>query len=220
MRKYILFLSLFFVVNATAQEQKQSYRHEAQLTAGMNSYCALEIEPSYSFMFHKYIGIVGGVRAVAEVVDDLRYPIVSPKPYDWRISRRRTVSTVLLRPALRLRFPILAEDIFFAVEPGLLLNLIPNEEIEFAYKNMVTIEPPLRYKSVRNKDGEVCSYEVKGYFSLHFDRWSVIAGYGLSNYDTYSGRRNIVIEGDPLNDHLPRHHTLSHRGFIGVGYLF
>ena len=47
----------------------------------LNSYYALEFEPSLCSLFHKNIGIVGGLRGVQEVVDNYRYDLVGAPDY-------------------------------------------------------------------------------------------------------------------------------------------
>lgn len=172
MIRYLFFFILLGFAKVAAQQIEARWlRQEVRLAAGLNSYLALEVEPSYSFMFHKNVGIVGGLKCVQEIVDNLRYNLTSSSLYEWRVNGRRKVSALLLRPALRLRYPIVGEDIFITIEPGVLLNLIPNEKLEFAYMNTETIELPHRYEYRRNKGGDVLFYEVKGYFSLYFDHW-------------------------------------------------
>jgi hypothetical protein len=171
-------------------------------------------------MFTKNIGITGSVRGIREVVDNLHYNLVGGQVYQWRLSGRKEVSNLVFRPAIRLSFPIVDDWVLISVEPGILLNIIPNETLEFAYTNMEIIEFPSKYRTVNNKNGHIFSYEMKTYLSIIIDNWSLLAGYNLSTYDLYAGRRNIIIEGDALNNHLPSKTKLCHTGFIGIGYFF
>lgn len=52
-----------------AQQDSKRLKNELQLTVGLNSSLAFEFDPSYSYMFHKNMGVIGGVRFVKEVVD-------------------------------------------------------------------------------------------------------------------------------------------------------
>jgi len=203
-----------------AQKDNKLFKHEAQLTVGLNSYLAAEIEPSYSFMFHKNIGIIAGLRGVMELVDDLHYPLTGGPAHQWKVYDKKKASTILFRPAARVRFPIVGDYLFLHLEPGILLNMIPNETIEFAYINTQDFEPiPSRFEKVKNKGGETLFFDMKSYITMQIDNLGVSLGYGFSTFDIYSGRRNIVIQGDPLKNHLSKKKN-NHAGFLGVSYYF
>ena len=206
-----------FVINA--QSANGSFKKEFQFTLGLNSYYALEFEPSLSYLFHKNIGVVGGVRGVQEVVENYHYDLVGGPDYQWRASNKKKVSSLLLRPALFIKIPIFEDWVSIVTQPGMLVNLIPNETLEFAYINTNQFEFPSKFETKKNKGGQILFYELKSYLSVSLDNWSFLLGYNLSTYDIYSGRRNIVI-GDELNKHLPKKKDLVHAGFIGFGYSF
>jgi len=219
--KYFLVLILVLPFVGNAQQEVKNLKHEFQLTVGLDSYLAFEFEPSYSYMFHKNIGITGGIRFTKEVVDNLHYDLIGGPVYQWRISNKKEVSGMLLRPALHLKYPIINDWIFIVAEPGIFLNFIPNETLEFAYINTETIELIIpEYKRVKNNGGRVLSYDMKTYISIAIDNWAILCGYDFSTFDLYSGRRNIIIEGDALNKHLPSKTKLCHTGFVGVTYFF
>lgn len=106
-------------------------------------------------MFHKNRGITGGIRCIKEATDNLHYNLTGGPIYQWRISNKKEVSALLFRSAMRFKFPIVGDWLFVVTEPGLLLNVIPNEEIEFAYTNTQSIEIPSRLKTIQNKGGQV-----------------------------------------------------------------
>lgn len=217
---WILILVCLHSPKGTAQQVVKPLKNEFQFSTGLNSYLAFEFEPSYSYRLYKNIGLVASVRAVAEVVENLHYDLAGGPTYQWRISRMEKAATLLFRPALRFKFPIVSDWLFIATEPGILLNFIPDETLEFVSMNTETFEIPSKYKTVKNKGGRVLFYELKNYVGVTVDNWSLLAGYNLSTYDLYSGRRNIVIEGDLLNKHLTSKKAFCHTGFIGIGYSF
>lgn len=217
---WIAALTFMLPIICYAQRENKILRHELQITSGLNSYFAFEFDPSYSYKFHKNVGIVLGMRCVQEVVDNLHYDLVSNTNYEWHVNGRKKVSNLLLRPAIRFQFPII-DGISFVTEPGILLNILPNEKLEFAYVNVKDFEPISRkYKYVKNKNGSILFYNCKSYISVNIDNIALLFGYNISTFDIYSGRRNITIENDALNNHLPRKKRLLHTGFIGVSYLF
>lgn len=203
-----------------AQQDSKRLKNELQLTVGLNSSQAFEFDPSYSYMFHKNMGVIGGVRFVKEVVDNLLYDLVGVPVYQWRLNEKKEVSALLLRSAIRLKFPIINEGISIVTEPGILLNLIPNEHLEFTSVNTETIKYLAKDKRIRNKGGRFLSYDMKTYLSVVIDNWGLLFGYNLSTFDVYSGRRNIVIEGDPLHAYLPSKRKFTHTGFVGISYFF
>lgn len=217
---WVLLLACICPFLGIAQSENKPLKNEFQFTTGLNSYLAFEFEPSYSYRLHKNIGLVGSVRAVTEVVENLHYDLVGGPVYQWRISRKEKAAVLLFRPALRFKFPLVSDCLSITMEPGLLINPIPDETLEFVSMNTETFEIPSNYKTVKNKGGRVLFYEMKNYLSMTIDNWSLLAGYALSTYDLYSGRRNIIIEGDPLNKHLTSKKTFCHTGFIGIGYFF
>ncbi|MDD2954225.1 MAG: hypothetical protein PHC95_13920 [Parabacteroides sp.] len=219
-RELIVALVFMLPIICCAQQENKALKHELQITLGLNSYLAFEFDPSYSYVFHKNVGIVLGMRFVKEIVDNLHYDLVGNSDYQWHVNKKKEVSTLIFRPAIRFQFPIL-DGILFVTEPGALLNIIPNEKLEFAYVNTKDFEPiPQYYKTIKNKNGSVLSFNCKSYFSVKIDNIALLLGYNISTFDIYTGRRNIIIEGDALNKHLPSKKSISHTGFIGVGYSF
>lgn len=220
MVRWILVLVCALPLLGNAQREGRGLRNEIQMSVGLNSYQAFELEPSYCYMFHKNIGVVGGIRGVGEVVDNLRYDWVPSPVYRWELVGRKKATAVLLRPAIRLKLPIINQGIAIVAEPGVLLNPMPYESLEFAYVSTETIAFPTKRQTIRNKGSQVAFFDMKTYLSVPIDNWGILFGYGLSTFDLYSGRRNIVIEGDPLSAHLPAKRKCTHTGFIGVNYCF
>ncbi|WP_297903708.1 hypothetical protein [uncultured Parabacteroides sp.] len=219
-RGLIVALTFILPIICYAQRENKILRHELQITLGLNSYFAFEFDPSYSYMFHKNVGIVLGMRFVKEVVDNLHYDLVSNTNYQWHVNERKEVSNLLFRSAIRFQFFIL-DGILFVTEPGVLLNIIPNEKLEFSYVNVKNFEPiPSKYKIVKNRNGSILFYNCKSYISVNIDNIALLFGYNISTFDIYSGRRNIIIESDAFNKHLPCKKRLLHTGFIGVSYFF
>jgi hypothetical protein len=135
-----------------------------------------------------------------------KYPSYTEEPLRWRATQERAFA-IQLRPALRFRFPLLKEKnndiILFNVEPGMFINLVPNETLTFAYEyTYLPIIPPTRYEKIKNKGGDIFSFHFKGYVSADLDNFMLSAGYAWSNFDIYTGRRNIVVDGASMNERL------------------
>ena len=54
---------------------------------------------------------------------------------------------------------------------------------------------------------------------IEVESWVFSAGYTISNYDVYGGRRNLVIEQKPLNDMLWKK-KMTHSFFLSIGIQF
>jgi hypothetical protein len=60
---------------------------------------------------------------------------------------------------------------------------------------------------------------VKGYFSIDFDGWMASAGFAYSDFDIYSGWRNIRIEGVSVNEMIWSKST-TRTLFMSLSYSF
>jgi hypothetical protein len=208
-----------------AQEDKSFRRHEFQLTLGVNSHQAIEVEPNYSLMFNRFIGVTAGLNIMAQMFDNTHSYNSNAK--HWVISGDMGKAvTFLFRPALRLRFPVFREGgeniIYFNVEPGAFINLIPNSTLRFDLldrNNPMSRFVPLASKKITNEGGQVFFYHVKGYFSIDFDGWMASAGFAYSDFDLYSGWRNIKIEGISVNEMIWSKRT-TRTLFVSLSYYF
>jgi hypothetical protein len=225
MKPFIVIVSLFISTSLPNAQDKSFLRHEFQFTLGANSHQAMEIEPNYSFMFNKFIGFTTGINFMAQMFDNTHY--YSEDAKQWAVADGlRKASTFLFRPALRLRFPLFKEDgeniIYFNMEPGAFINLIPNSTLRFdliEIHNPVSKDLPSASKRITNEGGQVFFYHVKGYFSADFDGWIASAGFAYSDFDIYSGWRNLKIEGISVNEMIWSKRT-TRTLFVSLSYCF
>jgi hypothetical protein len=174
------------------------YRHEVQLTSGLNTQAAFEMEVAYSFFLTPYVGLTLGLNAMDQSFNrmfcngsredrSLWQTILcgSCDEYDfWRNReqyKREYANALLARPAVRLRLPLFKESgedaLVFNMESGLFFSLIPNETL-----------------TVKNKGGRWLYYHLKGYLSIALDRLQLSAGYSFSDFDIFDSRRNIPFD--------------------------
>jgi hypothetical protein len=156
---FIIVSSCLSISLLNAQE-KSFRKHEFQFTLGANSHQAIEIEPNYSLMFNRYTGFSAGLNIMTQMFDNTHYH--SHNANLWVISEDTGKAfTFLLRPALRLRFPVVRENgeniIYFNMEPGAFINLIPNSTLWFDLverNNQASWYRPLASKKSRTKEGK------------------------------------------------------------------
>ncbi|MDR1381538.1 MAG: hypothetical protein LBJ47_08685 [Tannerella sp.] len=225
MKFNLLLVSLCLPASLLNAQDKSFRRCEFQFTMGVNSHQAVEIEPDFSLMLNRYVGFTAGLNFMNQMYDNTHY--YRSGAHYWIIAENsRKAMALLFRPALRLRFPVFREGgeyfIYFNLEPGAFINLTPNSALKF---DLIADDDPLSYvfpldsKRVTNKGGQVFFYHVKGYFSIDFDRWTASAGFAYSDFDIYSGWRNIKIEGLPVNDMIWSRRT-TRTLFASLSYCF
>jgi hypothetical protein len=223
MNRLFFFLCLCLPLSLTAQE-KDFYRHEFQLWLGANSHQAFELEPVYSLMYNKVFGFTLGLNMMAQSVNKVGY--YNEDKYQWRITDGQNKAIAfLLRPALRFRIPVLKEEgrsfMHLNLEPGAFISLIPNSRLTFDYvdiRDPTSMFLPHKSQTVSNSGGESLFFHAKGYLSVDMGGWAISAGFAYSNFDIYSSRRNIVIDGHSVNEMIWSKRT-TRSLFISLGYL-
>ncbi|MDR0836294.1 MAG: hypothetical protein LBN11_06945 [Tannerella sp.] len=203
--------------------QPTHFRSEWQVNASLNSNAEWEVEPEYVLMFNTCLGVCAGFGMRSEF--DIDYNPVSEKtrPLGWYISTDNwRVRKLLIRPAMKIRFPILKEAqkpvLWFNMEPGLLFVPFPNETLTVTYSHSDLFSPG-RYKKIHNHKGDILYGQINNSISLDLDIFQLSLGYSISNYDLYGGRRNIVVDGASINSLIPKRH-LTHSIFVSISSDF
>ncbi|GEM_PF-2616088 len=174
----IFFCCIFF----NSSSQQKFHKNEIQLSMGLNTQSAWEIEFGYSFLFHKNIGLTVALNMMDQMFEYF-FSRYEDDLYElWEIRRKMGYKSALLfRPALRFRVPLLKEseeDIFvFNIEPGLLCDL------SF---------PPNNQAAHRRGPAWLFS-QVKAYLTLDLDSWLFSAGVGMSDFDL-NYKDNLLLD--------------------------
>lgn len=130
-----------------------------------------------------------------------------------------------LRPAIQLATPALklGKDkdmgLSFILSPGLTIPLSVNQRLNISYyPNVSGIWSSQRFDQVKNRGGRAIFYHIKGMFTLDLgEQYTLSAGYTFSDFDMYSGGRNMVVEGKKLT--MPAFRFM-HSFFVSLGYRF
>ncbi|MDR2121018.1 MAG: hypothetical protein LBP64_09145 [Tannerella sp.] len=205
--------------------QDRALQHEFQFNLGANSHQAYELELAYSLMYRKTVGITVGLNTMQQTLKEVGYRIEDPLTYRWVITKKqRKAGDMLLRPALRFRFPILRQEgenvLYFNIEPGAFISLNPNKTLRFDYVDMHNpAHLPIKREKATNAGGRTLFYHIRGYLTFDIGRYMVSAGFGYSDFDIYNGWRNIVFEDVRVNDLIWKRRT-TRTLFISAGYYF
>lgn len=155
-----------------AQVGKSFFRNELQLSGGLNLCGAVEMESAYSFLFNKYMGATLGLTILNTSSELLLHMLGLSEYYDdYRYYEYDGESAFLLRPALRICFPLVKDEegdlIVLNVEPGVFLDLAPNED-----------RRPIERKHTYEK----LFFHLKGYLAMDLNHCQLSLGCGFSNF--------------------------------------
>lgn len=165
---------------------------EINILGGINGNGYLEVEPSYSYMFSRNLGVTGGVNFMFGTADDDKFNNITGE-FERKLL---DIRTLLFRPAIRFRFPVArqnnAELFALNIEPGLYIP-IGSEE----YK------PNSIADMLGNKKMDWCYLNLKTYLTLDLCPIFLSIGYAVTDFS-----------------HKPDQYRLTHSGFIQIGYAF
>ena len=226
-RQILLIICLLLAATkGKAQEEERTHVWKVELAGALNNYSAWEIEPTITYQPIPYAGITVGLL-FCNIITDESYSGIS-KDQQWRWSSSDDTPLCHLfafRPALQFATPalILGKDkdmaLSFIVSPGLTIPLSTNKSLDIDYyPNVSGAWTAMRFDRIKNRGGRTVFYHIKGMFTLDLDeQYTLSAGYTLSDFDMYSGGRNITVEGKKLT--MPKFNFM-HSFFISIGYRF
>lgn len=226
-RQILLIICLLFTATkGKAQEEEKAPVWKVELTGAVNNYSAWEIEPTITYQPIPYAGITAGLL-FCNTIEDESYSGTS-KDQQWRWSSSEDnplCHHFAFRPALQFSTPALklGKDkdmgLYFTVSPGLTIPLSPNQKLDIEYyPNASGVWIAERLDHVKNRGGRSVFYHIKSMFTLELDeQYTLSAGYTFSDFDMYSGGRNITVEGKKLT--APKFHFM-HSFFVSIGYRF
>ena len=226
MKPTLLLICLFFAVSGQAQEYEKPRKWKVELAGALNNYCAWEIEPTITYQPIPYAGITLGVLFCETIPDETYSGTSKDQRWCWSSTENRPIGQLAtFRPAIQLATPalILGKDkdmgLSFIVSPGLTIPFARNQALDIEYvPNAPGVWIPEKFDRIKNKGGRAVFYHIKAMFTLEFDeQYTISAGYTLSDFDWYSGGRNIRVEGEKLS--LSRYRYM-HSFFLSIGYRF
>lgn len=219
-------LLLLIGISVFAQEKEPGKYWKVELLGALTNYSAWEIEPSVTYQPFRYLGVSMGLVFSRPINGSGFAGESQDKQWYWSAGSEDEGSHFFsIRPSIQVSTPSvwLGKDkdcaLYFTFMPGLSIPLPANKSLDVEYY------PPQpgvwttgKVDRVRNEGASSVFYQFRGALSLEFDESVIVSmGYSFSDYDLYSGTRNIVIEGRQLN---PKKQNFMHSFFIGLGFRF
>lgn len=225
-RGFLIILFMSFATSLYSQKEEQT-KGIVSISTGLNNNQSWEVEPAVTYYFYRYIGATFGLNVTSQY-NQVGYSgsVSGNNRIFWTIEdNEANVAKFLLRPAVSLRTPMIwlnkdhDNGLTIQIEPGLSIALPVNDQLAVNYRDKEHNSTIMDSKRFSNTKGEWLFWNIRGSISLNVDRFVISTGYSISNFDVYSGRRNIIIENMELNRKLPiREFTYSF--FISFGYCF
>lgn len=221
-----MFFFLLIGEVACAQGSDKTKHWKVELAGALNNYTAWEIEPFITYHPIRYIGLSMGLLFSNPLENNDFNGQSIDKQWLWNSADNNSGSHFFaFRPAIQLVSPSvwLGENkdyqLYFSVSPGLTIPLPTNKEFDIEYiPNRPGTWTIYKTEHVENYSAPGLFYHFKSAFSLEIDNSITFSlGYTFSNFDLYSGSRNIVVEGEKLS---PEKHHFMHSFSIGIGVWF
>lgn len=217
-------LSWCATVGLYAQDDKPTFTADLYGGIYLNNEQAWQLEPSVSWLFHKYLGVALGLELTGQYNQPIRQTTIDGQEAELT-DNERNIRWVIFKPSVILKSPTVLESadhdyrLWFQVEPGLSLacpfrNSLTYEIKEFAGAVSQTVD----YRRFPNKDLQWFYWNARASVNFAIGRFILRGGYSLSNLDYYSGRRNITL-ANGQKFHVPKR-ELSQSVFLSIGYSF
>ncbi len=217
-------LSWCATVGLYAQDDKPTFTADLYGGIYINNEQAWQLEPSVSWLFHKYLGVALGLELTGQYNQPSRQTTIDGQEAELT-DNERNIRWFIFKPSVILRSPTVWESadhdyrLWFQVEPGLSLacpfrNSLTYEIKEFAGAVSQTVD----YRRFPNKDLQWFCWNARASVNFAIGRFILRGGYSLSNLDYYSGRRNITL-ANGQKFHVPKR-ELSQGVFLSIGYSF
>lgn len=192
------------------------------LTAGVATNYVYNLEASAYYCPVPWVGVGVGIGFVKQGRDQAPWP----HGYKWEIDDdSRSMENFYLRPSLLFTSPrlfrIKACSFRLFAEPGLVMK-IPYSYVDISDDRELDQSPkygPIvreyRYRG-RSSKGAWCFWSLRAGIRINVDDGLTIGlGYGMGNFDMYSQRRNIVVNGHRMSDFY-KDQGMNHTLFVSL----
>lgn len=197
-----------------ARQFEDLTHHRASISGLLTSSDNWQVDLAYHYMIFPYLGVGGGIGGWSNYYVDgyasgTNWHISSDDEKPWNIYLRP--SFVLKSPALNIK------DAFLGVyaEPGIMLN-IPYHSV---YVEENTNWPEHDYKKVSTTKGQWCAMDLRVGVYGNVGQCGISVGYMMSNFDSYSQRRNLSYDGISFSKFYPKK-SFMQGAYISLSYYF
>ena len=223
-RVIIAALILFFPIFVHAQSSKSFFTADLYGGIYLNNEQAWQIEPSVSWIFHKYFGVSFGVEITRQYNQPGRQTVIGGHEAEL-VDNEKDIGWVIFKPSFTVKTPAIWKNqdnscrLWAQIEPGVSLACPFRNSLTYEIKNVSGgVGQTVDYRRFPNKDLRWFYWNARASVCFSVDRIVLRTGYYISNLDYYSGRRNVVQENG-VKFHVPKK-ELSHSIFLSVGYMF
>lgn len=217
-------LILFCPAFVYAQKSKSFFTVDLYGGIYLNNEQAWQLEPSVSWIYHKYLGVALGLELTSQYNQPSRQTVIDG--YEAELTENEIdIRWVILKPSVIIKSPVLwrsTDDyyhLWIQAEPGLSLACPFRNSLTYEIKQFLGItSQTVDYRTFPNDGLQWLYWNARFSVNLAIERFIVRGGYCISNLDYYSGRRNVTL----ANGHkfyVPQK-ELSQSIFLSIGYLF
>lgn len=224
MRRLLIIAAISLVaITAIAQEVKRPFT--ATLYGGiyLNNEQAWTIEPSVAWHFHKYIGVAFGMELTSQYNQPSRTTTINGHEASLA-DNEKDVAWIVFKPSVIFKTPNLLKNkddirLWFQAEPGISLACPFRNSLTYEiYDIKGNVGTVIDYMRFPNRGLNWFCWNARLSVNMSIDRIVIGAGYGISNLDYYSGRRNVTLQNGS-KFRVPQK-ELSQNIFLSIGYKF
>lgn len=179
------------------------------------------IEPEVTWNIHKYLGLSLGMEITRQYNQPRRQTLIDG--YEAELTdNERNIGWIIFKPNILFKTPnVWVND---SKDIGLWLQMSGGISLACPFRNSLTYEikdlngnvsTTVAYKTFNNTGLNWLYWNSRVSLNMSIDRFLLGVGYGLSNLDYYSCRRNISLNGN-TKFRVPQK-ELSHAIFISIG---
>lgn len=222
----LLFVSVWCCGPAGVYAQDEASAFTADLYGGLylNNEPAWQLEPSVSWLFHKYLGVSLGLELTSQYNQPSRQTVIDGHEAELA-DNERNIGWLILKPSLVIKSPAIwasADNdcrLWVQAEPGLSLACPFRNSLTYAVKQFSgAVSQTVDYRTFPNKGLQWFYWNARASINFAIGRFIFRGGYSVSNFDYYSGRRNIMLDNG-LKFYVPKR-ELSQSIFLSIGYAF
>lgn len=222
-RLFIIAVIFLVAIAAMAQEEKRPFT--ATLYGGiyLNNEQAWTIEPSVAWHFYKYVGVALGMELTSQYNQPSRTTTINGHEASLA-DNERNVAWIIFKPSVIFKTPNLLKNkddirLWLQAEPGISLACPFRNSLTYdIYDIKGNVGTVVDYMKFPNKGLDWFYWNARLSVNLSIDRFVIGAGYGISNLDYYSGRRNVTLQNGS-KFRVPKK-ELSQSIILSVGYRF
>lgn len=222
----ILSVILFYFIPLKSFAGNDSFNNFFGVKGGiyLNNEQAWTIEPCYSLYFYKYFGLSVGIELTGQYNQPGRTTVIDGHEAELTYNERN-IAWIILKPSIILRTPMLWKskdgymNFWIQMEPGLSFGCPFRNSLTYEIKEFQgNVGYTTEYRRFPNQGLNWFYWNADASLNFKIDRIVCGIGYGISNLDYYSGRRNVTL--DNRTKFWVPNKSVSQNIFIKIGYLF